>query len=816
MGVFLNSKNARVFGVFILFYSAILLLLASSSDQAFEHLHMALDTGNGILSLLLAMFLWGNWQTSHQRIRQYLAVCFAFAAATELLHALVGVEWSGWMEWVESYSHVLRPATWPPSTYVLPIALAWILHLLRRQSDIGTRNFVLGMGAVSLLLYGVSLTLPPYVDTGILGIHRPTQLPLLFLWAWVIYSYWHARERSPLFEGLVLMGIFLFLSDLFMLYSTAPHERFAMMAHAGKLTAYTALHFILMRIAATDAAARDLAEAELFTEKNRLQVTLDSIGDAVITTDTEGRVTYLNPIAENLTGWSNGEAQGKPLTEVFVIINEQTRLSVDNPVALVLREKRIVGLANHTVLIRRNGDEFCIEDSAAPIYSPDGVIGVVLVFHDVSFARRAAEELSHQARHDALTGLINRSEFEANVTSALTKPGKYHTVLFLDLDQFKVVNDTCGHIAGDELLRQIASRMHGLLRDTDTLARLGGDEFGVLLQNCPLKQGRQIAEKLLQLIGEFRFTWEERTFSIGASIGLVNFNDTGYTYGDVMKAADTACYIAKDMGRNRIHVFGENDSDTVSRRGEMDWVGRIHHALEHSRFCLFRQKIVRIGKVGDTEYHYEILIRMLDEQGNLVPPMAFIPAAERYNLMPAIDRWVVHAVLSRLAYEASIGGEGSKGHIWAINLSGASLNDEQFLKFLLEQFSIFKVPPQHICFEITETAAITNLTKVEHFISRMRKLGCRFSLDDFGSGMSSFGYLKYLPVDYLKIDGSFVKDMVSDPIDCAMVEAINKVGHLMGLKTIAEYVENDEILGLLGDIGVDYAQGYGIHKPEPF
>jgi EAL domain-containing protein (putative c-di-GMP-specific phosphodiesterase class I) len=280
-----------------------------------------------------------------------------------------------------------------------------------------------------------------------------------------------------------------------------------------------------------------------------------------------------------------------------------------------------------------------------------------------------------------------------------------------------------------------------------------------------------------------------------------------------MKAADTACYIAKDMGRNRIHAYSEDDDETVSRRGEMDWVGRIHYALEHNRFCLFRQRIVHIADGGG--HHYEILIRMLDEQGNLISPMAFIPAAERYNLMPAIDRWVVRTMLTRLSSGMVTGDDGAP-HVWAINLSGASLNDGSFLKFIKEQFEQLKVPPKSICFEITETAAITNLTRAEHFISAMRKLGCQFSLDDFGSGMSSFGYLKYLPVDYLKIDGSFVKDMASDPIDAAMVESINKIGHLMGLKTIAEYVENQEIVGLLKQIGVDYAQGYGIHKPEPF
>ncbi|HUX91061.1 MAG TPA: EAL domain-containing protein [Gallionellaceae bacterium] len=563
-----------------------------------------------------------------------------------------------------------------------------------------------------------------------------------------------------------------------------------------------------------NSSERDLAEAALYTEKERALVTLQSIGDAVITTDIEGRVEFLNPVAETLTGWSNGEAMGQDLPQVFNIISEKTRLPLENPVDKALFYNGIVGMANHTILIRRDLHEVHIEDSAAPIRDRAGhILGVVLVFHDVGEKRKLSNQLSFQATHDALTGLINRSEFEHQLEELLDGASSQHTehaLLYLDLDQFKVVNDTCGHSAGDELLRQLTARIQCRVRESDTFARLGGDEFGILLENCPLDQAIHLANVLLNEVGAFHFSWLDKSFSVGVSIGLVAINDSSGNSARVLSAADTACYAAKDKGRNRVQVYSPDDLEMAQRHGEMHWVARIVKAFEDERFHLHYQPIVPLQiKTAGQAQHFEILLRMEDEDHELIPPGAFIPAAERYNMMVEIDRWVVKNVFSWLLANAE------REVICAINLSGQSVNDERFLAFLIDQIKVRGVTPHKLCFEITETAAISNLTKASNFIKTVKSLGCSFSLDDFGSGMSSFSYLKNLPVDYLKIDGSFVRDMLNDPIDCAMVESINHIGHVMGIKTIAEFVENQAIKEKLLAIGVDYAQGYSIAKPMP-
>jgi diguanylate cyclase (GGDEF)-like protein/PAS domain S-box-containing protein len=574
---------------------------------------------------------------------------------------------------------------------------------------------------------------------------------------------------------------------------------------------------------ADDIMERKQAEAALFREKERAQVTLESIGDAVITTDTAGHVEYLNPVAESLTGWTGSEAHGLPLQQVFHVLNELTRETVANPVESVIQEGKTINPSGHAMLVQKNGGEFSIEKSAAPIRDRDGaIVGVVLVFRDVSHSRKMAAQLQHQASHDALTGLINRREFERRLARTLASLEKLHTehaLLYLDLDQFKIVNDTCGHIAGDELLRQITNLLQIRLRERDTLARLGGDEFGVLLEHCPPEQAARIADELRQTVKDFYFVWQEKAFTMGVSIGLVSYYDATLSLAEILSAADTACYIAKDKGRNRVHAYHPEDSDLALRHVEMEWVGRIHKAFEENRFQLYSQEIISLHSSNGTPgAHAELLIRMLDEEENLVPPMAFIPAAERYNLMPAIDRWVVRTAFAHYSrlYTAHEPGAEQMNTRWTINLSGTSLSDEHFLQFVQEQFLLFGVPYQAICFEITETAAISNLGKAVHFIQELRKLGCSFSLDDFGIGLSSFAYLKHLPVDYLKIDGSFIKNMAHDPIDRAMVEAINNIGHVMGIQTIAEFVENKETLAMLKQIGVDHAQGYGIAKPQPF
>ena len=430
---------------------------------------------------------------------------------------------------------------------------------------------------------------------------------------------------------------------------------------------------------------------------------------------------------------------------------------------------------------------------------------------------RAREEL-RVARHDALTGLITRRKFERRLEAALAKTRsspRWNALLYLDLDHFKVVNDTCGHTAGDELLRQITGVLRAVVRNRDSVARLGGDEFAMLLDDCPPQPAERIAQDLLQAIQGYSFASGKNVFRIGVSIGLVTFSDSSVGLLELMRASDDACYIAKQKGRNRVQIYQPADSEVAARQGEVDWVGRLRLALHQRRFCLYAQEIVGISANRRNERHQEVLVRMIDEEGRIVNPMAFIPVAERYNLMPAVDRLVISTSFEEFA--RIIAREGPVGpHRWAINLSGASLSDDDFPRFVRTQFELSSVPYSAICFEVTETAAIASFARATKFIDELKMLGCGFSLDDFGSGMSSFGYLKHLPVDCLKIDGVFVRDIARDPVDRAMVEAINKVGQVMGITTIAECVETAETLAILQEIGVDYAQGFGIARPHPF
>jgi diguanylate cyclase (GGDEF)-like protein/PAS domain S-box-containing protein len=568
----------------------------------------------------------------------------------------------------------------------------------------------------------------------------------------------------------------------------------------------------------TDMTDRRQAASDLFAEKERALVTLASIADGVITTDTDGWVEYLNPVAEQLTGWTTATARGLPMQAILRMVDETNRKVAPNPIEMVLREERTIEAASTMLLVRNDGTEVPIMQSAAPIRARSGEIaGVVLVLHDVSRERQYVAKLSYQASHDSLTGLINRGEFERRLSLALKSAaqlGRHHAVMYLDLDQFKVVNDTCGHAAGDQLMRQVSAVLQRRLREGDTLARLGGDEFGVLLENCAPDNALRIAEGLRQTVMECHFAWESRSFNIGVSIGLVNVEDGMFTLTDVLSSADSACYMAKEKGRNRVQVYHAEDSELTMRQGEMEWIGRLQKALEEDRFVLYSQDIAALDLARKTEDHCEILIRMLDEHGELVPPMVFIPAAERYNLMPSIDRWVIRNAFAIIAREQA--GKDVASGVFSINISGASIGDERFLEYVREQFGLFAVAPQSICFEITETAAIARLDKATHFINQLKTLGCLFSLDDFGAGMSSFAYLKHLPVDFLKIDGGFVKDMADDPIDRAMVEAINSIGHVMGKQTIAEFVDGERVIRLLRDMGVDFAQGYGVAKPRPF
>ena len=565
----------------------------------------------------------------------------------------------------------------------------------------------------------------------------------------------------------------------------------------------------------TDITERKLYEEALFREKESAQITLQSIGDGVVTTDADARVQYLNPVASDLTGWKLDDAVGRSIDEIFRGFHEETCEPIENPVAIAMRRNRPMKSVRPALLIRRDGNELYIESTAAPIRDPVGnVSGGVLVFHDVSESRELNRRLSYAASHDVLTELVNRREFEARLERALKSAKARETayaVLYLDLDQFKIVNDACGHSAGDALLKQIGALLKSKIRWRDTLARLGGDEFGVLLESCTMDEALRTAENLREIIGEFRFVWDERTFRLGVSVGVVPITPATDDVASLLSAADSACAAAKDAGRNRVYNYQENDIDLMKRRKEMQWAARISNALDENRFELFRQTIQPLQASGDQGAHYELLIRMRDETGALIAPGLFIAAAERYGLMTAIDRWVIEQAFRWLVSEAD---ERERLSLCSINLSGQSLADEKFLPFVIDQFQKSGLNGSCICFEITETAAIASYSQANRFIHALKEIGCRFALDDFGTGLSSFGYLKHFPVDYLKIDGSFVKEMLHDPIDREMVRSINEIGHLTGKKTIAEFAENAEIITMLRGMGIDYAQGYGVSEPK--
>lgn len=559
-------------------------------------------------------------------------------------------------------------------------------------------------------------------------------------------------------------------------------------------------------------------QESLYREKERAQVTLQSLGEGVITTNAQGDVDYLNPVAERISGWSSAEAYSRPLRKVLSAFNRATGLEDENAVEMCLRENAVVRGARDTVFRNRDGHEIVLDNTASPIHNREGqVVGAVMVFRDVTESRLMEEALAYQATHDSLTGLANRHEFEQRLQHVLQhiRPDEdYHALCYIDLDQFKLINDTCGHVAGDQLLRHIADILSDCVRRSrDMLARFGGDEFVLLLEGCPLERAISIAESMCQAIQDYRFVFDGKSFSLGASIGVVAVESDVFSTHEVLSRADAACYLAKEKGRNRVHVYRVDDEEMMQRRGEMHVVTKINDALETGAFALHFQEIASLDG-GDPagKHHYELLIRMRDGNGGWLSPGFFLPAAERYNLAAKIDRWVITTAFNWfIKHPQQLAQLG----ICSINLSAISLNDKGFYSFIEQEFKRSVIPPSKICFEITETAAITNLHQATAFIRSVRDLGCSFALDDFGSGMSSYGYLKNLPVDYLKIDGVFVRDVMHDPIDRAMVRSINEIGQVLGLKTIAEYVENQEILDEMRSIGLDFVQGYAVGRPAP-
>jgi len=564
-----------------------------------------------------------------------------------------------------------------------------------------------------------------------------------------------------------------------------------------------------------DITALRSVTAELAEQHELLRVTLQSIGDAVITTDASASVTWLNPVAERMTGWLNAEAKGRPVGQVFHIVHEETRAPAENPVVTCLQQGKMAGLASHTVLISRHGDEFGIQDSASPIRNERGeMLGVVLVFHDVTEQRRLSGEMSYRATHDALTGLVNRAEFETRLSRVLNKAHEdrsEHALLFIDLDQFKLVNDACGHSVGDQLLQQVSKLLGETVRARDTLARLGGDEFAVILEQCSADQAQRVAQQICERMDDFRFMHDERRFRIGASIGLVPVDSRWTTTVAVIQAADISCYAAKEAGRNRVHAWFDTDLAMRARHGEMQWAARLEQALDDNRFVLYAQ---RIEALDDQHHglHAEVLLRMIDGDGSVVPPGAFLPAAERFHFASRIDRWVLRHAIAALRSLADL----SSVETLCVNLSGQSIGDRAFHRQAIDTLTEAGSDVcARLCLEITETAAVTNMGDASVFIDQVRALGVRIALDDFGAGASSFGYLKNLNVDLLKIDGQFIRNLIDDPLDDAAVRCFVDVARVVGVKTVAEFVDRPEVLARVREIGVDFAQGFLLHRPEP-
>ncbi|MEX0976001.1 MAG: EAL domain-containing protein [Woeseia sp.] len=566
---------------------------------------------------------------------------------------------------------------------------------------------------------------------------------------------------------------------------------------------------------ARDVSYRKSLEVSLSRSKQQAQYTLESIAEGVITTDNEGRIDYMNRAAEAMTGANREEGIRHKVGELFSLIDEVDRRPLGDPVERCLSMRRRVNMGRRALLVSRDSKhEHSVEITASPIRGPgDSISGTVVVFHDVSEIRGLTRQMSYQASHDALTGLINRREFERRLQEALDTAhadGSVHILAYMDLDRFKAVNDSCGHLAGDNMLREVATLIRDQVRDSDFVGRLGGDEFGTLLVGCPVDKARQIAADICNAISDYRFVWQDKIFSIGISIGLVEIGPSSSSIQDLMSAADSACYVAKQRGRSQVHVYSSRDEAIARERGDIQWLRQLQTALHENRFELAVQSIIALNSPAETGPSIEVLVRLPDAHGRSDNSAGFLRPAERYQLMPQIDRWVLTATLAAIsAGEIKLPGKRS----CAVNVSGQTLGDESFLDFVVEALDHSGVAPSRICFEVTEAAISTNVQYAQRFIEVLHGIGCEFALDDFGNGLGAFSSLKHLPVDYLKIDGNYTRNLVSEPINQEMVAAMIKLARALEFRVVAEQVERQEDFDWLREAGVDFVQGNFIEAP---
>ena len=562
-------------------------------------------------------------------------------------------------------------------------------------------------------------------------------------------------------------------------------------------------------------AVRKQIEEIPFSEIKQVKLTLDSIDDAVVTTDKRGTIIYMNPTAERYSGISATAARFKSLDQILNLFDPTNGEKVQSLALNNLLPNPNFEIRNNYRLLLPDGASILIEENSAPLKDHLGeLVGLIIVLRDVTELRELIADISYRACHDDLTGLINRREFEGRLTTVLDEcrmDKSEHALLYLDLDQFKIINDTCGHVAGDNLLKSIATLLENQVRAHDLLARFGGDEFAILLEHCSQDKAVIIAEKIRKELKDYRFSWGAHVFSIGVSVGIVPINQEQNDLSHIMSLADTACYSAKQAGRNRIHLYKPEDTAFADRYGEMRWIPIVSKAVDEDRILLYYQTIAPAIANEEQGEHYEILMRMIDGD-QIIPPGIIIPAAENFNLITVIDRWVVAHTFQWLAEHPAV---LKRLGVCSINLSAQTVVDDRILGFIESELERYEIPPHKICFEITETTAISNFERANRFIKHVKRLGCIFALDDFGTGMCSFYYLKNLPVDYLKIDGMFVRNIIDSEVDRTIVQSFNQIAHVMGMQTVAEFVENDEIKNELIKMGVDFLQGFGIDKPKP-
>ena len=566
---------------------------------------------------------------------------------------------------------------------------------------------------------------------------------------------------------------------------------------------------------ARDVSHRKSLEVSLARSKRQAQYTLESISEGVITTDNDGRIDYMNLAAETLLGANRDDVAGHRVGDLFTLVDDADRRPLGDPVERCLAMRRRVNMGRRAVMVSIDGEiEHSVEITASPVRGPENSIsGTVVVFHDVSELRGLTRKMSYQATHDPLTGLVNRREFERRLDEAMDSAHAeeaVHMLFYMDLDRFKAVNDTCGHLAGDNMLREVAALIKNEVRDSDFVGRLGGDEFGSLLIGCPIEKARQIATDICNAVSDYRFVWKDKIFNIGVSIGLVEISHASGTLQDVMSAADSACYMAKQRGRGQVHIYSARDEAVARERGDIQWLRQLQTALHEDGFVLAAQPIIAMAGRADSGPSVEVLIRLPDDRGQITDSAEFLRPAERYQMMPQIDRWVTNTTLGAIASgEIKLSARRS----CAINLSSQTLGDEAFLGFVVDSLDRTGVAPSAICFEVTEAAILSNVQHAQRFIEVLHGIGCEFSLDDFGSGLGSFSSLKHLPIDYLKIDGTYTRNLQTDLVNQEMVAAMIKLARTMQFRIVAEQVEQQEDFDWLRDSGVDFVQGYFIEAP---